>query len=181
MVQALKAGSRGLMPLDQFKHSPEFRVCTEKQQRWLLSVIESNGDYTAATLAAYGCKTARQAQIFSYAVREVARVKDALNLYLGKTPLDALLDEVIANLRRAEPGSVSAQRLLAQKERLILGLAPVKDEDGSDADPETSRPAPDRRIPPGCRPVRRRTTNELLGYLTPEGERVPIGMIEVSQ
>jgi hypothetical protein len=171
MVQALKAGSKGFMPLAQFKQSPEFRACTDKQQRWLLALVETGGDYTAATLTAYGSKNARQAQVFSYAVRDVPRVKAALDFYRGLTPLDVLLEEVTRNLNRAEPGSVSAQRLLAQKERLIrqsLGLAPVKDDD------ESETPATESRVPVGARPVRHRETGALMGYILPSGEAVQL-------
>lgn len=169
MVQALKAGSKGLMPLDQWKRSPEFRACTDKQQRWLLAVIETDGDYTAATLAAYGSKNARQAQIFSYAVRDVARVKAALDIYLGKMPLDVLLDDVNRNLRRAEKGSVAASRLLAQKERL-LGLAPVRDDDEPEA-PEAPAPA-DPRIPDDALKVWVDRNNVVIGFRDANGQDV---------
>ena len=49
-------------------------------------MIDTDGDYTKATLDAYGSKSVRQAAVLSYAVRDVERVKAALNLYLGKTP-----------------------------------------------------------------------------------------------
>lgn len=174
MVQVLKAGSKGLMSLDEWKRSPEFRACTDKMQRWLLAVIETDGDYTKATLTAYECKSPRQAQIFSYAVRDVPRVKAALDLYLGKTPLDVLLEEVNDGIRHADRHTVSYQRLCAQKERLlrqILGLAPVKDDD----EPEIPRPAgqQDSRVPAGATPLID-GNGVVRGYRTADGQYVQL-------
>jgi hypothetical protein len=183
MVQTLKAGGKGLMPLDTWKESPEFNACTAKMKLWLLTLIESGGDYTAATIKAYECKSPRQAQVFSYSVRNWARIKDSLNLYLGKTPLDVLLEDVIANLRRAEPGSVSAQRLLAQRERLVrlaLGLTPSKEADEDAAESEISRPSPDVRVPAGATPLAD-DAGVIRGYRLPSGDYVRLidGAVEV--
>ncbi|MBZ5662393.1 MAG: hypothetical protein LAO08_18480 [Acidobacteriia bacterium] len=175
MAHVLKPGSKGLIPLNQWKLSPEFAACTAKQQAFLLALIETQ-DFTKAVLAAYGSKNARQAQIFSYAVREVASVKAALNVYLGKSPLDVLYEEVVSNLKHAEPGSVAASRFLAQKERLLLGLAPAKDDD----EVETPRPATDSRIPTGAMPLVD-SSGVVRGYRTADGQYVQLANVEVTR
>ena len=172
MIRPLHPGRRGFMPLHQFKLSAEFNACTPKQQIFILKLIETRGDYTLATLTAYESKGPRQASIFSCVVRRMDHVKAALDLYCGRTQFDILYDEVVAGLKASEPGSVSYQRLLSQKERLLrerAGLPPV------------TEPDDEGRVPAGCRPVYRKGTRELLGWITPDGQRVQVESVEAAQ
>ena len=70
----------------------------------------------------------------SYEVRKNPNVKAAIAEFLGRNEREILLEEVEHHLRHAGDGSIAAQRLLAQKERLILGVAP-------EVEPEPSAPA----------------------------------------
>lgn len=173
MIRPLKAGSKGFMPLDRFKQSAEFAACTPKQQIFILKLIETKGDYTLATLTAYQSKGARQAGIFSCVVRRMDHVKAALDLYLGRTAFDILYDEVETGLKAAEPGSVSYQRMLSQKERLLrerAGLPPVKDAD----EPEAPKPptSTDPRIPDNVLKVWVDGNNVVIGFRDANGQDV---------
>ena len=138
------------MTLRELQASLEYRACSDKAQRWITVLIQSN-DYTAATEAAFTCKSRRIAQAFSHAIRKWARVRACLNLYHGVSPHEAqledarlerikLLREVKRHLRSSEPGSVASQRLLAQKERLLFGGEPEA-ETAETETPQTSAPS----------------------------------------
>jgi hypothetical protein len=170
------------MPVDEWHASNEYLQCSAKQRFWLDTLISNGFDYTAATVAAFGCKSVKNAQIFSYAVRRARVVKAALNLYLRKTELDCDLEESFRQFHRAEPGSIAAQRFWAQILRLKYG---VRAELEPESDPEPaykkSEPKPtDSRIPPGAKPLRDKGGN-LKGYVTPDGQFVQLAQVEVSR
>src|SRR5258708_5720615 len=139
----MKTISKPVMTRTEFEATPEFLSCTPKQHVWLRTLIENGFDYTAATEAAYGCSNPRNARLFGYAVRRQVRIVAALQVYLGTTPREALLEEVLRGLKHTELGSVAHSRLLAQKERLILGgrlKSVVVEDDSDDDEPEKSIP-----------------------------------------
>jgi len=115
------AGLKPVMSLAEFQTSLEFLACTEKAQRWLVALVESNLDYRAATLSVYS-KTPRQAQILSYAVRKWPSVRRALNLYLGRTDKDAFLEDLQTTIRRAPEGSVARVKAMALYARMKFGV-----------------------------------------------------------
>ena len=109
-----------IITLEEFQTTSEFEACTPKMRLFLVTLIESDFDYTLATLTAFQSKSRSQAQRFSHAVRNWPKIRVALNLYFGKTPFEILLDQVEQNLRKAKPGSLAAKDLLAQKQDLLL-------------------------------------------------------------
>lgn len=116
--------TRKPMPVDEWRASKEYLQCSPKQRLWLDTLISNGFDYTGATVAAFECKSVKNAQIFSYSVRRSRVVKSALNLYLRKTELDCDLEESFRQFHRAEPGSIAAQRFWAQILRLKYGMKP---------------------------------------------------------
>jgi hypothetical protein len=141
MTTGIKSELQGTMARAEFETTREFSRCSAKQKRWLQVMIENGGDPIQATVAAFDCASVTNAHIYSFAVRRSPKVQAALNLYLGKTERDLLLEKVRYNLKHAEPGSIAAQRLLAQEERLIHGIKPPA-EDEPAAENKSKTPAP---------------------------------------
>jgi hypothetical protein len=91
------------------------------QRRVFLTAYVANGeDAIAATRTAYPKANDKSVVCMSYELRKHPDIVAALDLWRGND-LQQLLEQVRVNLAAAKPGSVAAQRLLAQKERL-LGL-----------------------------------------------------------
>jgi hypothetical protein len=86
-----------------------------------------------------------------------------------------LLRKVRQNLREAEPGSIAAQRLLAQEERLVLGGKPEADDEPQAAS-KPATPEAERRVPPGATPLVDKQ-GVLRGYRTPTGEYVGLAAV----
>ncbi len=110
--------------IEEFKQTPEFQTCSPKMRLWLLTLISNGFDWTEATITAFESKDRAQAQRFSYAIRNWRKIRTALDLYLGKTPMEVLLEEVEFNLRKAKPGCVAAVALLSKKQELLLAMQP---------------------------------------------------------
>lgn len=140
------------LTLSAFQASSEYRACRPKSQAWLTALVTNGFDYAAATAAAYPtCKTHEKARVVSYAVRNWPKIVAALNLYLGRTPLDVakvqrqktikqLVREVRLQLKHAEPGSIAGQRLTSQLTSLLLGTKSEVEDDEPTA--ENSKPQP---------------------------------------
>lgn len=137
---------------ETFQTSERFLVLTPKQRMWLAVFLGTN-DPMFATKTAFRCATDQNAKIMSYEVRKNPNVKAALAEFQGRDEREILLEEVQHHLRHAEEGSIAAQRLLAQKERLILG-----DHSGDDANVD-DEPKPVVRI---GRPRKRYSVGELV-------------------
>jgi len=165
----------------EFEATREFSRCTAKQKVWLQTFIANGGEAVQATVAAFNCTDVRHAQIYSYAVLRSLKIRAALNLYLGKSEREIetqkeqtsrakLLRKVRQNLREAEPGSIAAQRLLAQEERLVFGgKSEAEDE------PQTaSKPEPESRVPAGMAAWYDKDTGVVIGYRTPDGKDVQL-------
>jgi hypothetical protein len=193
VAKTIKPGTKGVITLAQFMTTPEFLACADKQRRWLQTLVESGFNYELANATAFAHLTPRRALLYGYAVRRQPHVVAALQVYLETTEADELkarrqesvhqlLRQVRFQLRHAELGSVAAQRLLSQEERLLLGgRLKVEDDDEPAAEKQTL-PTPTvstNRVPPSCRPVRDRETFELKGYLQPDGTFVPLAPVEV--
>jgi hypothetical protein len=161
--------TRKPMPVDEWHASNEYLQCSAKQRFWLDTLISNGFDYTAATVAAFGCKSVKNAQIFSHAVRRARVVKAALNLYLRKTELDCDIEETFKQYQRAEPGSVAAQRLWSQLLRLKYGMKP-------ETEPESVQPkTDDPRIPADRLEVWiDKSTGLAIGYRAADGQAVKL-------
>jgi hypothetical protein len=118
------------LTIAELQVSQEYITCSAKMQVWLTELVTNGFKYTDATVAAFDCKDRESARVFSYAVRNWPKIRAALNLYLGKSEREILLDKVRAALRNAEAGGIAEQRLLAQEERLLFGgTLPAEDDE----------------------------------------------------
>jgi hypothetical protein len=118
------------LSLAELQASREYLTCSAKMQVWLTALVTNGFKYTDATVAAFDCKDRESARVFSYAVRNWPKIRAALNLYLGKSEREILLDKVRAALRHTEAGGIAEQRLLAQEERLLFGgTTPAEDDE----------------------------------------------------
>jgi hypothetical protein len=158
--------TRKPMAANEWHATKEYLGCSAKQKLWLDTLVSNGFDYTAATVAAFECKSVKNAQIFSHAVRRARVVKVALNLYLRKTELDCDIEETFRQYQRAEPGSVAAQRLWSQLLRLKYG---VRSE--IEAEPEAAK-AP--QVPERATVYYDRNSGKVVGYRTADGVDVQL-------
>jgi hypothetical protein len=170
---AVASGTRGVMTLSDLQASKEYLACSAKMRVFLTTLIENGFDYPAATAAGFNCKNPR---VFSYAVRNWAKVRAALNLYLGHSEQDIFLDELQQTIRRAPKGSDRHVRALALYARMRFGV----DTSGSDdstgpvaatSKSETPRPGRDVRVPAGATPLAD-DVGVIRGYRLPSGDYV---------
>lgn len=137
--------SEARMNVYELSLTPEFNRLSPKMAMWLMAYVQNFIDTGAfdplsATKAAYQCGSDENARTFGYQLLANSKIIAALDCFFGNSPERAslrvvttkadqnrkrLLKEVEANLEAADEGSVAAQRLLAQKERLLFGQ--VKD------------------------------------------------------
>jgi hypothetical protein len=152
MAAVIQPETERRMSLYDLTQTPEFGKLSPKMATFLMRYVQdfiSTGtfDPLAATKEAYPkCKSDETARIFGYQLLANPKIIAALDCFFGNSPERAslkvvtskadqnrkrLLKQVEANLKAAEPGSVAAQRLLAQKERLLgLGVEVNEPEDG---------------------------------------------------
>jgi hypothetical protein len=112
--------TKALLTIEQLRQSPEFLACTAKAQTWIIALVESGSrfDYKAATLAAYDCKSPRQAQIFSHAIRKWPSIRRVLALYLGLSEKDQFLEDLQQTIRHAPEGSIAKVKAMSLFARL---------------------------------------------------------------
>lgn len=139
MDAALKPKTKNVMTLEELKLSPEYAACSDKMKLWLQTLIASDWNYTAATVSAFQCKSTRQAQMFSYAVRKWPVVRAALNLYLGLSERDVFLEDLQQTIRRAPKGSDRRVRALALYARMKFGVNENAEPEAADEN-ETPQP-----------------------------------------
>jgi hypothetical protein len=115
---------KGALTWAEFECRLEYLRCRPQQRAWIWAYLET-GNPTTATAQTYHCKNQASVVSLSLNVRQSSTIKAALACWFG-TSVGMLLEETQAHLRLAVPGSVAASRLLAQKERLIVGEKPPK-------------------------------------------------------
>jgi len=131
------------MSWETFTASPYWKGLSPARQVWVTVYVSNGGDALAATKAAYPEAKEKSVRCMSYELRKTPEIVDALEFYRGGVTREVLLAECRAQLRRAEPGSVSAQRLLSQLERLVLGIKPGPRGVDEDTEPEV---APGKKV-----------------------------------
>jgi hypothetical protein len=136
MPVAMEIQGAPTMDWTRFQTSECFLTLSQKQRMWL-SIYVDTGDAWFATQLAYQCKTPEIAKRLSFKVKRSPKIRRALAEFRGDTrdPRADLIEKVERNLVAAEPGSVAAQRLLFQLERLKLTVEPV----APDPKPEPKR------------------------------------------
>lgn len=176
-------------PVAGMKETSEFRQITSaRMAHWVAVYLQGfldtgRFDATAATRAAYVCSTPESYRTLGCQVRSSKKVQAVIALFLKAVQRDILFDlaEIQRAIDAAEPGSTSQHRLISLKARMKRGIQSEPEDD----EPETATPktqvveTPANRIPPGCRPVRSKTTGERTGYVTPEGKYVALADVEV--
>lgn len=161
----------------EFHASREYLELTAQQRVWVDAFLNTP-DALQATKTAY--KSADEtARTFTYRLRANPRVRAAVNLALGRSEQEAFLDEVKRDIDRAPVGSDRRVRAEAMYARMKWGDSEPANK------PENQNPRPvgttAGRVPPGCRAVTHKETGVLLGYITPEGERVSLAAVEVTR
>jgi hypothetical protein len=119
---------------DQFSASSQWSALSPARQRWVTAFLANGGNALAATRLAYPDAKEKSIRCMSYEIRKLPEILDALEVYHGGPTREVLLAEVRAAIRKAEPGSVAHQKLLAQRERLVLGIKTGRHPVDGDAD-----------------------------------------------
>lgn len=129
---------------EELEASPQWARLSSHQKAWVVALIANGGDPVDATRFAYKCASIKNEICLSHEVRNHPAVIDALAFWNGAVvdepaaksqrdrTRDALAAAVRKAIRKAEPGSTSHQKLLAQLERLVLG--------GNSGRPDTAEP-----------------------------------------
>jgi hypothetical protein len=167
---------KSAITLAELQVSPEFLACTPKMRCWLVRLIESNFDYTAATVRAFECHNPRNSQIFSFAIRRWPKIRACLDLYLGRDERESFLADLKETIRREKGiAKVRAQALYA---RMAFGVS----EGPTDlAETETAPSAvSDTRIPVGATALvdERGVTR---GYRTADGQYIQLAAVEATR
>jgi hypothetical protein len=89
---------KGVMSREEWQRTPEFLLCSRKQQGWLLIFTESGGDAKTAAQFAYQTSSEKSASDMAYQTIRNPHVKAALRLYQGVSEPEALLQDVQARL-----------------------------------------------------------------------------------
>lgn len=124
-------------------HNPLWMRLSTKQRIFVSAFVCSNGDVKWAVGKAYPKAKKSSLSAMAWELLKSPRVRAVLDLYDGRESHENLVTLVRDQLSHAEAGSVAAQRLLAQLERLTIkqyeseNSAPSA---GSDATPVPSGP-----------------------------------------
>jgi hypothetical protein len=129
------------MSWEQFTASHVWNALSPARKCWLTAYVANGGDALDATRQAYPTATEKSIRCMSYELRKAPEILDAIEFYNGGVTREVLMAEVREAIRKAEPGSVAHQKLLAQRERLAIGIktGPHVVDDDDDA-PEDSQP-----------------------------------------
>ena len=167
---------RKAIPIEQLRQTLEFQGLTPKQQLLVESYIASGGDKLFATQSAYQNKTQEFARQNSYFYFANARVKAVLNLWLGKTERELLIEAVEDQIRHAEKGSVAMQRLLSQLATLKFGV-PSEAKEPEVAAPASAERERDARIPADAQKIWLDADDKIVGYRAADGTDVKLWAI----
>ena len=186
----------------RLESSPQWAALTEQQRIWVTQFL-ATGSALLATRTAYKAKSEANARVLSYEIAKNHRILAALDVAAGKaSPVKTERERLIATeqrqrkqliatvrkqLKAADKGSVAAQRLLAQLERLTLGSKMgrprlIDDQDEPESEPsgidggtfDAPKTAAEPRIPAGATAWHNKTTGAIIGYRTADGRDVQI-------
>lgn len=165
----------------QLAASHEWRALSLPRRVWVTAYLSNGGDIFAATRTAYPDATEKSSRCMAYELRKAPEIVAALEFYHGGVTREVLLAEVRAAIRKAKPGSVAHQKLLAQLERLVIGIKfgwqEVDDQDEPETDSiesaETTSPA--QQVPEDALEVwSDPKTGALIGYRDRSGEAIKL-------
>jgi hypothetical protein len=123
---------------DQLIASSAWSALSSARKVWVTAYLSNGSDALAATRTSYPTATEKSIRCMSYELRKVPEIVACIEFYHGGVTREVLLSEVREAIRKAEPGSIAHQRLLAQLERLALGeksQPEVDDEPHKDSQP----------------------------------------------
>ena len=124
--------TEGVITPTEFQQSAVYGKCSVKQRLFLDTLIANGFDYIHATQTAFDMKNARNAAIYSYAVRRSPEVRAALNLFLhGGDERAVFIEELKESVRRSKPGSTAKLRAQALYASMVFK---VKDEAANEPD-----------------------------------------------
>lgn len=180
--------SKERLTIEQLRAEQCYIELTQKQKKLVETFISSNGDRVASVMSAYATKSRENAQILAYQFFTSPRVVACLAAYFQDDPLESFKAEVRRAYRNKKITVAQVRAMTLHAELNGWGSASLPSLHGRDsaepvAESESPRPvAPqDGPVPPGCRPVRSKKTGGLIGYITPDGERVALNIVEVAQ
>jgi hypothetical protein len=177
------------IPLAALEARVEWQALTLKQQTFLRAYIQSGvdtGTYDAVAAVRAAYNATGNAKVLSYELLANPKIDRILVLHFGWNEQDRLktrhqksvkqlLRQVRFQLRHAEPGSVSAQRLTAQLQSLLLNQEPPVERE-----PEAETAVSNTRIPVGATALvdERGVTR---GYRTADGQYVQLAAVEATR
>jgi hypothetical protein len=128
----MATSTAGVITATEFQQSVEYQKCTEKQRLFLDTLLANGFDYIHATQTAFDMKNARNASIYSYAVRRSPEVRAALNLFLyGGDERAIFVEGLRETIRRSKEGSTAKLRAQALYASMVFK---VKDEAADEPD-----------------------------------------------
>ena len=164
--------------------SAEFRHLTRQQKLWLVGYLTNGSDSLAATRRAYPGATPKSQAVMASQILHAPGIVDALEVWKWRSAnaRTQLLSQAEYQLAHCDPGSVSAQRLLSQIERLTIGIPhgrrALEDEDLDAEVHETPAPAENvaatPQIPEGATAWYDKTTGVMIGYRSADGRDVQL-------
>jgi len=142
--------SKDRLTLEQLKQESCFLDLTLKQQKAVEVFITSNGDRTAAVLAAYNVKPAN-AKILAYQIFESRRVVACLTVYFQDDPLESLKKLVARAMTKKHltTAQVYALKFYCDLHDWKSALLPdIHGHDADDAEPQAAASkTPKTRVP----------------------------------
>jgi hypothetical protein len=98
----------------EFHDSAEYRSLTQKQMRWIDTLLES-GDPTRATCFVYAVENGPYASMLTGKLQSSPRIIAALNLFYGRSPKECfLLDLERTIASESGPAKVAAMRMYSR-------------------------------------------------------------------
>jgi hypothetical protein len=102
-------------------HSLAWLRLSQPQKAFVCAFVSNGGNAKEATRRAYPAAKKTSISPLTWEILKSPRVRAVLDLYENRANREKIIEAVKANLDVAEKGSVAAQRLLSQLERLVLG------------------------------------------------------------
>src|SRR5712691_1748966 len=104
----------------EFEKTAEWARLSVRQQMWIQTYVASN-DQVLATTCAYETSSKENTRIFSYELIRKKDIVSALNRYFNRGPRDIFLQELEADIRASEPGSLARVKLQELKAQVLVG------------------------------------------------------------
>lgn len=152
-----------------FHASKEYLALNDKQRVWV-DIFVATQDAALATQTAYSPATVVYGKLLQYKIEATARIRAALNRYLGRSEEEVFLDEVQETMRRAPKGSDRQVRAQALYARLKYDIRPDAADPEPAQVPPAAAPAPKVATPaPAVLPKPKHWIGERVSQRGPDG------------